>query len=154
MGKSILLVDYDPHSIGRIRRALRARGYEIHIAKDGPAGIEAFKELRPGLTLAQDLLPRMAGAEVCRIVKDLAFGTDAAAVLIVPACKRGKPGLDAPWCDALFETPFDDEALIALVERFVGPGPLASDAGPRFRGEGLPGRHDGLIGGPRPDEPR
>ena len=156
MGKSILLVDYDPHNIGRVRRLLRARGYEVHIAKDGLAGIDAFRRLDPVLTIVQDLLPKRSGEEVCRALKDLAFGGAAKIVLVVPSCKRGTRGAEVPWCDAILESPFEEASLLALARRFAGEGlhETPPARGPAVRGLGgsdVAPRPD-LMGGPQPGD--
>jgi len=159
MGKSILLVDYDPHSIGRIRRLLRARGYEIHIAKDGLAGIDAFRRIEPALTFVQDLLPKRSGEDVCRVMKDLAFGKEAAVVLVVPACKRSGRGENVPWCDAVLESPFSEELLLELVRQYAGEGdlertpPSASPPATDSEDADIASRLDRLIDGPQPSQP-
>ena len=162
MGQCILLIDYDPHSIGRIRRLLRGGGYEIHIAKDGIAGIESFRRLEPRLTLVQDLLPRKVGEEVCQVLKDIAYGKDErVVVLIVPACKKPKLGGDSRWCDEIIESPFTDDTLLCLVRKYVSNGAgdaRRSGAAPgsipvEFNDADVSSRLDSIIGGPQRDDP-
>jgi len=165
MSQRILLIDYDPRSIGRIRRLLRADGYEVHIAKDGLVGIDAFRRLEPGLTLVQDLLPKRAGEEVCQVLRDLAYGRyDAALVLIVPTCKKRKLQQDAPWYDDVLVSPFDDDTLMSVVRRLAGEvmadPPVRTDTAatsPPIPVElddvEISSTLDALLGGPQADDP-
>lgn len=157
MSQRILLIDYDPHSIGRIRGLLRGGGYEIHIAKDGIAGIESFRRLEPRLTLVQDLLPKKAGEEVCQVLKDIAYGKEGpVVVLIVAACKKPKPGGDSPWCDEIIVSPFTDDTLLCLVRKYLGNGSGEAASG-SLPGEAddadVSSKLDSILGGPEPEDP-
>jgi DNA-binding response OmpR family regulator len=48
---------------------LRAEGYEVAVAADGPAGVELCERLRPDLIVLDLMLPGMDGLEVCRRVQ-------------------------------------------------------------------------------------
>jgi DNA-binding response OmpR family regulator len=48
---------------------LRAEGYEVAVAADGPAGVELCERLRPDLVVLDLMLPGMDGLEVCRRVQ-------------------------------------------------------------------------------------
>jgi len=116
--KRVLLVDYDPRSIGQIRRLLRASGYEIHIANNGSKAIESFEELEPDLTLVQDLIPGKNGDEVCESLKQTEHGKRSAICKLVSSCRRGVPYA----CDASIEKPFSDETLLETVHELIGSG--------------------------------
>ncbi len=63
---TILLVDYDPRSIEATTQPLQDLGYRVEVAKDGLAGIEAYKRLSPDLVLLEMMLPKKHGLEVCQ----------------------------------------------------------------------------------------
>ncbi len=62
----VLVVDDDPDVRELIALRLRLDGYEVHLAEDGEAGLAAALELRPDLVVADWMMPRLAGPELCR----------------------------------------------------------------------------------------
>ena len=66
---SILIVEDSELNITVLTDIL-AEKYELHIAKDGPTGIEIAKSKLPDLILLDIVLPRMDGYEVIKILKD------------------------------------------------------------------------------------
>jgi DNA-binding response OmpR family regulator len=48
---------------------LRAEGYRVEIAGDGPKGVELCRTLRPDLVVLDVMLPRLDGLEVCRRIQ-------------------------------------------------------------------------------------
>jgi CheY-like chemotaxis protein len=66
----VLLVD-DESDIRRLAgTVIRSLGYGLLVAKDGEQGLELAREYRPDLVLADALMPRMDGREMCRQIKD------------------------------------------------------------------------------------
>jgi CheY-like chemotaxis protein len=65
----VLVVD-DENDIRRLAsRVILALGYGLIVAKDGAEGLELAREYRPELVLADALMPRMDGREMCRRIK-------------------------------------------------------------------------------------
>lgn len=50
-------------------KRLRAEGYRVEIAHDGPAGVALVERLRPDLVILDLMLPGMDGLEVCRRIQ-------------------------------------------------------------------------------------
>jgi DNA-binding response OmpR family regulator len=48
---------------------VRAEGYAVGVAADGPSGIELCRRFRPDLVVLDLMLPRVDGLDVCRIVQ-------------------------------------------------------------------------------------
>jgi DNA-binding response OmpR family regulator len=48
---------------------LSAEGFEVHVAADGPAGVELCERVRPDLVVLDLMLPGLDGIEVCRRVQ-------------------------------------------------------------------------------------
>ena len=46
MSGTVLLIDYDPRSIGRIRGLLRGAGLHTFLARDGLSGVEIFERVK------------------------------------------------------------------------------------------------------------
>jgi two-component system OmpR family response regulator len=69
MGKTILVVDDDPHIREVVRFALDKAGYRVEEAGDGRAAVEAFGRSRPDLIVLDILMPEMDGTDVCRAIR-------------------------------------------------------------------------------------
>lgn len=69
--KKILVVDDEKTISDIIMFNLEKEGYEIKVAYDGEAGLNAFKELSPDLVVLDLMLPKMDGLEVCREIRKI-----------------------------------------------------------------------------------
>jgi len=129
--KTVLLIDYDPYSIERVRRLLSSAGYQTAIARDGANGIRAFERLQPDLTLVEGLLPRKNGFAVCRELKSRYVGKSHPVVVITGPGAGLKRELRMTGCDASLEKPYSDDALLttvrSLVENGNAPTPISSE---------------------------
>src|SRR5262245_15000618 len=66
MGQRILVVDDDPTVSDVVRRYLERAGYDVMLAADGGAALEAARRTSPDLVVLDLMLPGMDGLEVCR----------------------------------------------------------------------------------------
>jgi PleD family two-component response regulator/anti-sigma regulatory factor (Ser/Thr protein kinase) len=66
---TILVVDDDPVIRSLTRDALEDEGYNVVEAEDGVAACEACEEAVPGLIIADVMMPRMDGFELCRTLR-------------------------------------------------------------------------------------
>ena len=66
---SILIVEDSELNIAVLTDILSEK-YELHVAKDGLAGIEIAKSELPDLILLDIVLPRMDGYEVIKVLRD------------------------------------------------------------------------------------
>jgi PAS domain S-box-containing protein len=73
-GRSILVVDDNKDNADSLSTLLRLRGHTTSTANDGPEAIEAAERIRPDLVLLDIGLPRMSGLEVCRSIREQAWG--------------------------------------------------------------------------------
>jgi two-component system alkaline phosphatase synthesis response regulator PhoP len=60
----ILVIDDEPSIVNLITAYLKAEGYEIHTATDGPAGLKAARAFKPDLIILDIMLPGMDGIEL------------------------------------------------------------------------------------------
>ena len=133
---TILLIDYDPRSISRVRNALEGVGYHVEVAKDGEAGIKAFEEIRPDLTLVEAMIPKVHGFEVCRRLKQTSHGKDSPVLIITAVYKGRRHRFEARYqyrCDGYLEKPISDDELVAAVSSclsMVGKAAKTSTAAP------------------------
>ncbi len=68
----ILVVDDEPQITRVLRASLAMHGYEVQVANDGSAGLEAFDAGRPDLVITDLSMPRMTGVELCENIRDRA----------------------------------------------------------------------------------
>ena len=66
---SVLLAEDDPSISEPLARALRREGYEVGVAADGPATLEAAQAGGIDLIVLDIGLPRLDGLEVCRRIR-------------------------------------------------------------------------------------
>lgn len=65
----ILIVDDNPNNLKVLYTYLKSVGFEVLVAEDGMAGIEAVKRSQPELILLDVMMPGIDGFEVCRRLK-------------------------------------------------------------------------------------
>jgi DNA-binding response OmpR family regulator len=66
MGQRILVVDDDPTVSDVVRRYLERAGYDVVLAADGLAALDAYARAAPDLVVLDLMLPGLDGLEVCR----------------------------------------------------------------------------------------
>ncbi len=69
MKPKILIADDEPDVVDLVAANLRAAGYDISKAQDGPSALAAVREQAPTLLILDLMLPGMSGLEVCRTLK-------------------------------------------------------------------------------------
>jgi DNA-binding response OmpR family regulator len=117
MTKTVLLIDYDPNSIGRIRRILGPAGVRIELSLDGRSGLEEIRRLRPDVTIVQDLLPVVSGLDVCSEIKQSEDCADLRIVIL--SGPRQHLTLMKTDCDAYIEKPYQDSELLEVVTELL-----------------------------------
>lgn len=134
---TILIIDYEPRSIQKLRAPLEAAGYKVHVAQDGLAGIEAFNKLKPSLTMIEAMLPKKHGFEVCQELKQTPHGK-ATPILIITSVYKGRKyrtqALHQYGCNEYLEKPIDPEKLLSTIGALlpkpavVAPPPPTAEA--------------------------
>ena len=69
MSEQILVVEDDPTINQAVTDRLRAEGFVVHQAYDGPTAVAAHAEHQPDLVVLDVMLPGFDGIEVCRRVQ-------------------------------------------------------------------------------------
>jgi DNA-binding response OmpR family regulator len=68
-----ILVVEDDHAVQKaLRRLFEGEGFQIEIAPNGKAGVEAFRKAPPAVVVLDLRLPLMSGRDVCREIKQQA----------------------------------------------------------------------------------
>jgi len=116
---TILVIDYEPRSVEKLRVPLERAGYSVEVATDGEAGIRMFHKLKPSAVIIEAMLPKRHGFEVCQELKQTPHG-DICPVMIATSVYRGRKyrhqAMHLYACDAYLEKPIADESLLQTVE--------------------------------------
>jgi CheY-like chemotaxis protein len=124
MNKRILLIEDNEQNRYLVTYLLQARGWEVHPAADGPAGLALAAEIDPALILLDIQLPGMDGYAVARALRE---SGRLDAVPVVAVTSYAMPGdrercIEA-GCDGYLEKPIDPQTFAAQVESFIRKKP-------------------------------
>ncbi len=114
----VLVVDDEPDTRDTLAFLLRARGHEVHLARDGPSALATAAAFRPQAVVLDIGLPGMNGWEVARRLREEAGLTDA---LLVAVTGHGREEDEARSRQAGFDAhltkPAEWQALLAVLAR-------------------------------------
>jgi len=110
----ILIVEDEPEMVVGLRDNFAFEGYQVLVANDGEAGIEAALKSKPDLVVLDVMLPRLSGLDVCRRLRRQGFS---APILMLTARDQEIDkvvGLEV-GADDYITKPFSIRELIARV---------------------------------------
>jgi sigma-B regulation protein RsbU (phosphoserine phosphatase) len=113
----ILVVEQDPFVKALETALLQSWGYTAVFAPDGMTAIELARQLHPRLLIAEILVPRLDGLQVCRQLK-LDPLTRQVKILIFSALLAERRALEA-GADAFLRKPLDKQVFLATVEQLL-----------------------------------
>lgn len=116
--KKILVVEDDPDLSSLLAVVLRSRGYSIETAANGHEALELLRRGIPDLILLDMKMPVMNGWQFAREFN--ARHDDAAPIVVITAASDAQARAREIGADGWLGKPFDMNALLAVVERFVG----------------------------------
>ena len=67
--RTIAVIEDEGSIASAVAARLRASGYRVEVAGDGPAGVELCEKARPDLVVLDLMLPGLDGLEVCRRIQ-------------------------------------------------------------------------------------
>jgi two-component system response regulator MprA len=131
----ILVVDDEAAVRDALSRTLRFEGYQVAVANDGVAALEALRTLDPDLVLLDVMMPRLDGLATCRRLR--ADGNVVPVLMLTAADSVGDrvAGLDAGADDYLVK-PFALQELLARIRALLRRSSLA-DGGEAGREGGV-----------------
>ena len=127
MPKKVLLIEYEPRYIERIRTLLSPMGHTVTEAHDGEAGLQAFGTSKFDVVLLSGMLPRLPSAEVIREIRKKGGATAPPILLMMSGYRGTNRKADAQKVGAfdILARPFNDEDLVGSVREALD----ASDIG-------------------------
>jgi PAS domain S-box-containing protein len=112
----LLLIDDEPDILRVLSMSLKADGYEVVSAQNGPEGIAAFEKEKPDIVITDIKMPGMDGIEVLKKVKDINVDTE---VIIITGHGDIENAIEALKHGAsdFINKPVRDEALAIALDR-------------------------------------
>jgi two-component system, OmpR family, alkaline phosphatase synthesis response regulator PhoP len=124
MAQRILIVDDEPSIVVPLEFLLKREGYEVAVAEDGRAALDALDRRAPDLVILDVMLPKMSGFDVCRHIRaDPRW--PGLKILMLTAKGRDSEmqrGLEL-GADAYVTKPFSTRELVARIRALLGSAP-------------------------------
>jgi two-component system, OmpR family, response regulator MprA len=114
----ILVVDDDRSVRESLRRSLAFNGYQVDLASDGQAALDAVLAQRPDAMVLDVMMPRLDGLEVCRRLRGNGDGLPIIVLTARDAVADRVAGLDA-GADDYLPKPFALEELLARLRALL-----------------------------------
>jgi CheY-like chemotaxis protein len=113
---NILIVDDNEDGAKSLAMLLELRGHRAHTAHDGFEAIEAAERLRPDAVLLDIGLPKLNGFDVCRHIRQQAWGKDVVLIALTGwGQDEDRQRSTEAGFDAHLVKPVDHEALMGLL---------------------------------------
>ena len=122
----VLVVDDEPAVRDALRRALGLRGYEVDLAADGHAALEALAIRAPDVVILDIGMPELDGLAVCRAMRARGDRTPVLMLTAREAVSNRVEGLEAGADDYLVK-PFALEELVARIGALLRRGGVEAD---------------------------
>jgi two-component system, OmpR family, response regulator MprA len=114
----ILVVDDDRSVRESLRRSLAFNGYQVELASDGYAALDAVIAQRPDAMVLDVMMPRLDGLEVCRRLRSAGDDLPILVLTARDAVSDRVAGLDA-GADDYLPKPFALEELLARLRALL-----------------------------------
>jgi twitching motility two-component system response regulator PilG/twitching motility two-component system response regulator PilH len=119
--KTVLIVDDSQAVLDALASAFEEAGYEVAFAVDGEEVFRKLASADPEAVLLDIYMPKLNGADVCRLVK--AHPHWKKTYLVLMSSRIGDREEDMYrriGADDILRKPFDPTAAVALVEKAIG----------------------------------
>ena len=123
---NLLIIEDDPRVADFLEHGLRAEGYGVTVARDGPSGIERAHELwqewrstgQSGVILLDVMLPVINGSDVCQTLRASGVSSPILMLTALGSVNDRISGLRMGADDYLVK-PFSFEELLARIEALM-----------------------------------
>ena len=120
MSKRILIVDDEPNIVISLEFLMMREGHEVHVARDGEAGLVAVRNHRPDLVVLDVMMPKLDGFSVLASIRS---DPDLAHTHVLMLTAKGREaerekGLTL-GADAYMPKPFSTRELVDKVKELL-----------------------------------
>jgi twitching motility two-component system response regulator PilG/twitching motility two-component system response regulator PilH len=123
--KTVLVVDDSPAVVDALTAAFEEGGYAVVAAGDGEEVFRKMAAANPDALLLDIYMPKLNGADVCRLVKAHPHWKKTYLVLMSSRISDQEIELYRRiGADEIVKKPFDPAAAVQLVARAIGPSGL------------------------------
>jgi DNA-binding response OmpR family regulator len=121
MKPSVLLVDDEPNIVLSLEFLMNQAGYDVRIARDGDAALQAVRDRAPDLILLDVMTPGRDGYEVCQTIRANPAWRNVKIVMLTAKSREveREKGL-ALGADDYITKPFSTRELVDRVKRLLG----------------------------------
>ncbi len=126
--KTVLVVDDSAALVDALTGAFEEAGYDVASAADGEEVFRKLAAADPEALLLDIYMPKINGADVCRLVK--AHPHWKKTYLVLMSSRVSDPEMDLyrkMGADEVLRKPFDPEVAVRMVAKAVGPAEPADD---------------------------
>lgn len=124
---TILVIDYEPRNLAATVEPLTAAGYHVEVARDGVAGLDAFRRLQPPVVFMEAMLPKKHAFEVCQEIRRAQPGRKTRVFILgAPTIAQSQQmkAVHQYGADRFLARPVDGQTLLSLCSPVL-PGPDA-----------------------------
>ncbi len=118
-GRRILLVDDDAEVIEAMRYALKSRGYDVTIARDGNQGLALAEREDPDLIILDMMMPKRSGFLVLERIRRTRKVPTKVIMVTANEGSRHKAYAEMLGVDDYIRKPFAMDRLVGAVERLL-----------------------------------
>ncbi len=119
--KTVLIVDDSQAILDALAAAFEEAGYEVAAASDGEEVFRKMSSVDPGALLLDIYMPKLNGADVCRLVKAHPHWKKTYLVLMSSRISdREIETYRRIGADEILRKPFEPEAAVQIVARAIG----------------------------------
>ena len=124
MKHRVLIADDEPNIVVSLEFLMKREGYEVSVARDGQAALDAIVRDRPDLVLLDVMMPGKSGFDVCQAVRaDESLATVKILMLTAKGRDTDLAKGTALGADAYMTKPFSTKELAARVRELLGVAP-------------------------------
>ncbi len=120
----ILVLDDSPLVRKLAEVSLQEAGYDVYTAGDGEEGLKIAEEVKPDLILVDFIMPKMTGAQVCKLIRENEVLKEIPIILITGKGETvGKTFIEKYGVLDYFIKPFKSEELVGKINQVLGKIP-------------------------------
>jgi two-component system, OmpR family, alkaline phosphatase synthesis response regulator PhoP len=126
MPHRILIVDDEPSIVISLQYLMGREGYQVDVAGDGEAALQAIEANPPDLVILDVMMPKLNGFDVCRRIRAEPRWRSVRVLMLTAKGREVEMarGLEL-GADAYVTKPFSTRELVAEIRRLLQPGQVA-----------------------------